>query len=313
MSVIDQLHRVSGELVRPLTFVRGAGRVCMALNWGALMLGAAPVKTARMRDGTSILVDLRSKTEWYSWYTGRYDELPLYVCRELLRVVGGNFLDVGGNIGMYAVRIARTSPGSCKVYVAEPVPANQQRIILNMKRNQVSRKVFLLPVALSNAEGEIAITLREDFERGSSTGNASIAISNEADGAFKKIYVPMARYDEVRRSHEISHVYVMKIDIEGHEDLFFEGARTWIAEESPFIVTEVNKWYYQKRGTTIADALKRSLPAEYVPFAMQQRGSQVEFSIINDLNGTQGMQNILLATEARLADVVRRNSNFSLK
>lgn len=284
----------------------------MVLNRGHLMLGAAPVKTANMRDGTSILVDLRSGTEWYSYYSGRYDELPLYVCRELLKVVGGNFLDVGGNIGMYAVRIARTLPVESKVYVAEPVPANQRRIIQNAELNQVSGKISLLPVALSDIEGEVTIVLREDFERGSSTGNASIAISRDVDGAFNRITVPTMRYDEVRRSHAISNVHVMKIDIEGHEDLFFEGARSWIAEEFPFILTEVNNWYYQKRGMTVAEAFERSLPSAYIPYAMRECGRWVEFSPVANVNTTGGVQNILLATEARLTDVARRNTTFRL-
>ena len=203
---------------------------------------------------------------------------------------------------MYAVRIACAIPNAT-VHVAEPVPSNADRIEENATLNNVSGRIKLIRMALSNREGEVNITLREDFERGSNTGNASVAISDDADGQFEMIKVRAACFDAVQQTQAINDVHVMKIDIEGHEDLFFEGARDWLLSMKPFIFTEINQWYYEKRGTTAGVAFRRTLPSDYNAYLMRRDDKQIIFSHIVDIDNLKGMKNALLAPDAMLQDV----------
>src|SRR6056297_4308841 len=89
-----------------------------------------------------------------------------------------------------------SAPGAA-AYASSPCPDNAARIRENAQLNVVEDSVEVHPVALSDAEGEAELVLREDFQMGSATGNASVAISDDADGRFRKIPVPMRRFDDV--------------------------------------------------------------------------------------------------------------------
>jgi hypothetical protein len=76
-----------------------------------------------MREGTRMRIDLRSQTEWYEFYSGRYDDAAIMLIQKLLSQVNVDFLSVGGNVGLYAVRVAAGIGGgsaeTCLIYPAE--------------------------------------------------------------------------------------------------------------------------------------------------------------------------------------------------
>src|SRR5258708_4879715 len=137
MVLIDRIQSVMAAHLRPFTRIRGAYRVCGVVNRAFLNSGASPIKMARLVDNDFIVLDLRSGTEWYTFYSGRYDELEIELIK-LLVAEHGDFLDVGGNIGIYSVRLGRfLAPIGKKVYCFEPVPANRERIDRNVKLNSL--------------------------------------------------------------------------------------------------------------------------------------------------------------------------------
>ncbi|MDR9447444.1 MAG: FkbM family methyltransferase [Balneolaceae bacterium] len=136
-----------------------------------------------MRDGTRMRIDLRSQTEWWAFYSGHYDDAAINLLRNLLSSVGGNFLDVGANIGMYGIRVVAGLANTHSLCF-EPMPKNAARILENAALNDLEDRVQIQQVGLSDTEGPAQLVLREDFEMGSVTGNASIAISQVADGDF---------------------------------------------------------------------------------------------------------------------------------
>lgn len=291
MNIMGRVQNVFASLIRPLAGTRGFGRVSRMVNVGFLKAGAPPIQIARMRDGTRMWLDLRSQTEWRAYYSGRYDEAALGLIHRLLSRFEGDFLDVGANIGMYSVRVAATLGPDRKVLCFEPMPTNVERIRQNAALNGVSERVLLHDIALSDTEGETDLVLREDFEMGSVTGNASISISEDADGGFRKIRVPLRRFDALFAEIGCVKIPVMKIDIEGHEDFFFRGAANWLSRERPIIITEINNWFYQKRRTTCSELFAASLPEDY------------EFALLRDRRGNCELQPCPLEDLARLRRV----------
>jgi FkbM family methyltransferase len=250
LNTLGRLAGIFAQLVRPLSGIRGAGRVCRLVNRGFLKAGVPPIQVARMHDGTRMRLDLRSQTEWFAFYSGRYDEVALGLIRKLLSRFDGDFLDIGGNIGMYCVRLAVGFESGRRCLCFEPMPANAHRIRENTQLNSVDDRVDVYQIALSDTDGETDLVLREDFEMGSATGNASIAISDDADGQFRKIRVLMRRFDSLLAERGEARIPVVKVDIEGHEDFFLRGASSWLYKERPIILAEINNWFYEKRGTT---------------------------------------------------------------
>lgn len=296
---LTSTHGVFTGAVRPFSAVRGAGRLCRLVNLGFLEAGVPPIRTVRMRDGIRMRIDLRSLTEWYASYSGRYDdEVISLICRLLARRPG-NFLDVGGNIGMYAVRVSAHLPPGMKTYCFEPMPSNARRIRENADANDLSERIELYRVALSDRSGTAELVLREDFERGASTGNASIAISPEADRSFQRMTVKLCRFDDVATEAGFGEIPVVKVDIEGHEDFFLKGALTRLARDRPVIITEINNWFYEKRGTTSSTVFAQCFPANYraALLTTRRRKSGLSDISIEDLAALRKVQTCIFYPE----------------
>lgn len=290
MSTVENVQRTFVGAIRPLSRTPGIARICKFFNRRFLSAGAAPIQTTRMLDGTRMWLDLRSATEWYSFYSGRYDDAAIDLIRKLLSRLEGNFLDVGGNVGMYAVRVAAGLGDGRRSVSFEPMPDNAERIRENARLNGVDDRVDVHEIALSDAEGETQLVLREDFELGSATGNASIAISEAADGRYRKLNVPMRPFDDVLAEMSDARFPVVKVDIEGHEDFFLRGAKDWLHRERPIILTEVNNWYFEQRGTTSSAVFYQTLPENYEVALLQEHGNACKLtpSRVEDL-ATLGM------------------------
>ena len=148
MKTITMLQRAYVHAVRPLHGVRGVGRLSRLVNKVFLKSGVPPIQTGRMRDRTLMRLDLRSQTEWYAFYSGRYDDATIALICRLLTNSGGNFLDVGGNIGMYVIRVAANLDAVQRILCFEPVPENARRIRENLRLNNLKQKVEVFEVAL---------------------------------------------------------------------------------------------------------------------------------------------------------------------
>jgi FkbM family methyltransferase len=299
----NQIQSLTAGLVRPFAKVRGAHRLCHVMNRAFLALGSSPVRITRTVDGALMMVDLRSGTEWFIYYSGRYDEREIKLIKILL-AERGDFLDVGGNIGIYAVRIGRllAKTGS-RVHCFEPVPANRRRIVQNLELNGLKDAVSVYDIALSSTEGAVDIVLREDFILGAETGNASVAISEEADGAFTRIQARSAPFDAIRQEFEIGPVSVLKVDIEGHEDQFLQGAKTMIKTDRPIMFTEINSWYFERRGLTVEAAFDGVLPSDYKKFEFVDKNS-LDVRLFEYFSQLQGFANIVLAPEKRVDELL---------
>lgn len=296
MDAIKKTHGIVTTAIRPVSRVRGVGRICQKLNRAFLQAGVAPIQTAKMRDGTHMLVDLRSQTEWHSFYTGCYDDVVIDLIITLLSRLEGGFLDVGGNIGMYAVRVAARLGARRRVVCFEPMPQNANRIRENVALNQVSHSVEVYELALSDSEREDELVLREDFESGSGTGNASLWISDNADRGFQRIAVPVTTLDNFAKTMSLKDFPVMKVDIEGHEDCFLRGAGKWLQSQRPIIFTEINRWFFQQKGSQLSKAFRGCMPEGYclARLCSNMFSRSLKYFSVTDLDKSQYVPTVIL-------------------
>jgi len=116
------------------------------------------------------------------------------------------FVDIGANIGGYTIRAAKY----CKVYAIEPLPRNYKILKINEKLNNV--KINSFNMAAGNKNGKIKLY----YEPGA-YGTPSV---KRKQNYF--IEVEMKPLDEIINEESID---LLKIDVEGAEDLVLEGAR----------------------------------------------------------------------------------------
>jgi FkbM family methyltransferase len=127
------------------------------------------------------------------------------------------FVDVGANIGGYAIRAARY----CKVYAIEPLPRNYKILKINEKLNNV--KINSFNIAAGNKNDKIKL-----YYKLGAYGTPSIKRK------YKEVVeVEMKPLDEIISEESID---LIKIDVEGAEDLVLEGARNCLKRTKMVII-----------------------------------------------------------------------------
>jgi FkbM family methyltransferase len=134
---------------------------------------------------------------------------------------GGIFVDVGANVGTYAMVLARHVGSSGCVIAIEPHPLTHARLAFNSAASGY-RQVKLVAAAASDSDGELMIETDGD-----NLGASHIATG--AAPAVNAIRVASLRLSRILGDAGVSRVDSLKIDIEGYEDRvligFFAGAQ----------------------------------------------------------------------------------------
>jgi FkbM family methyltransferase len=268
-------------------------------NRAVLAAGAEPVVTARMRLGHRLRLDLRSGSEWFSYYTREFDDRRIAAARRLLHAPGSVAVDAGANIGLWTVPLARHLAGlGGRVVAVEPIPANAARLHENLRLNGLDAVVDVHEVAVSDRAGTAELSLREDFRDGAATGNAAIVIDDGADAAFRTVVVRTVPLDTLLAG--APRVDFVKADLEGHEDRFLAGAAGTLARCRPVVVCEWNRVYYTRRGIDPTEAvsdLLRSLDYRCL------RHTPAGWSVGPDLYSPEPVDDLVLVPGEREAEV----------
>jgi FkbM family methyltransferase len=123
--------------------------------------------------------------------------------------LGGVFVDVGANVGTYALVLARHVGPDGKVIAVEPHPVTHARLKFNdtASRNMQTR---LVAAAAGPADGELMIETDGD-----NLGASHIVTGTAGTNAIK---VPSLRLQRILEEAGVTKVDALKIDIEGFED-----------------------------------------------------------------------------------------------
>lgn len=158
--------------------------------------------------------------------------------------------DVGANIGLYAVLLARAAAQG-RVVAFEPVPASRARLERNLLTNATTN-VTVEPVALSSRPGTAQMAVHSEAH-GCDQIVESVREDPDADG----IVVETVTGDDY--ADRTGDPDVVKVDIEGHEPEFIDGAWRMFSRRKPLIMLEVNPtaWLTPDRFAAWEDTLAR--------------------------------------------------------
>ncbi|MFH1339655.1 MAG: FkbM family methyltransferase [Pseudomonadota bacterium] len=127
---------------------------------------------------------------------------------------GGVFVDVGANVGTYALALARHVGADGKVIAIEPHPVTHARLKFNCEASGATQ-VTLVAAAAGPADGELLIETDGD------NLGASHIVSGQPSG--NAIRVPALRLQRILEEAGVSQVDALKIDVEGFEDRVLTG------------------------------------------------------------------------------------------
>jgi FkbM family methyltransferase len=235
----------TASLVRLLPSFRGKGPLIRLLS-RVLVSGDGkgyPAKV-RMKDGSLLFLDARSSTEATAYWSGRYDtELieRLSGCLEPGSVV----LDVGANVGFYAVPLGRSlAAAGGRLYAFEPIPSNFRRLQAVIQLNGLAETVSAFCLALGERDQEGQFWLDDRDPAG--TGNAVLVQEAVGDQLVANTTARMVPLDAVAREEGIERCDLIKVDIEGAELMFLRGAQDLIRGTRPLLYGEFSGYWMRR-------------------------------------------------------------------
>lgn len=197
-----------------------------------------PVR-ARLTEGPTVYVDLRSAIGRGILVRGEFDPAVFVPIRQALEQ-GGNFLDVGANVGYYSVLAAHLlgSRGRVHAFEIDPRPI---RCLHRNSRLAGAGAIVVHEVAIGRAPGYARL------HPGRDSGHTRATAANSEAG------VRMTSIDEWRRESGVRDIRAIKIDIEGGEFAALQGARQTLVEERPTIVFEMLENAFELGGGSRAE------------------------------------------------------------
>lgn len=148
------------------------------------------------------------------------------------------FIDAGANIGFFSLRLAVARPGLA-IVAFEPHPRLHALLAANVRANGFTH-ITPEPIALSDHEGvmpfflnhsDMSSSLERNFDS-NHAGVVSVAVSSLDAYLMRRGRVPDR--------------FLMKVDVEGHEPAFFEGAEGSLRRYHPDIIAEAAVPYPEK-------------------------------------------------------------------
>lgn len=183
--------------------------------------------------------------------TGRYSpELVSFVAAQLNG--RGTFVDIGANIGLTTVPVARRG-SRCISF--EPDPENFR--FLSENSRSVADRVTLHNLALYDRKGELSFSL-------SPYNSGDHRVAGKGEGIYGEsrrtiIKVPAARLDDVLDIATLSRPVVVKIDTQGAEPGIFRGGERFLSQ-ADVIIFEFSVYLMRQQGgdeTYLIDFVRR--------------------------------------------------------
>lgn len=170
-------------------------------------------------------------------FLGKYEKREINMLKNILRP-GDVFIDVGANIGYFSAVAAGLVGETGAVHSFEPVPEYFQRL-QNLARMNPAYKIITNQCAL----GEREETARIDITCFSNIGWNTMVTSFMKPAERKQtITVPVRRFDNYIKEHNLNNIALIKIDVEGYEFPVLKGSRDFLgtARNRPPILCEIN-------------------------------------------------------------------------
>lgn len=154
---------------------------------------------------------------------------------------GALVVDVGANLGFFTVRFARwVGPGG-RVVAVEPEAGHVARLVARLRRREMDGRVTVVPAAATNSVGRTHLVINQlhpmDHRIGAAGVEvAAVTVDSVVDGDPRP-------------------VTLIKVDVQGAEQLVLDGARQTIARHRPALFVEVDPAALERFGTSAAGLL----------------------------------------------------------
>jgi len=124
------------------------------------------------------------------------------------------FLDIGANVGAYALFVAALAGPGARILAVEPQPDIFDKLAFNIAQNPFG-SVKAVACAVADKAGEMTL-----FVDPRNRGESSLKVVGTSEGAA--IRVPAVSLLDLVRGEGLTRIDAIKLDVEGAEDLILE-------------------------------------------------------------------------------------------
>ena len=180
-------------------------------------------------NGIKLNLDIRDSIDREIYFTNRYEEEQIKLLIDSIKKYKiTHFVDVGANIGIYALIIAKNFP-NIKIDAFEPHIGAFERMEANIRQNGFSKIIQSHNLALSNENKKGYLLASTRFGTYQS-GGASVS----SEGEMK---ISQMRGDDL--INDIDSIIAIKIDVEGFELSVLQGFENLIKNNKIFLQIEI--------------------------------------------------------------------------
>lgn len=197
---------------------------------------------------------------------GIYEPFGTETVKKLIKE-GDTVLDLGANIGYYALIFAKLVGETGKVFAFEPEPTNFDLLKKNVELNGY-KNVVLIQKAVLNKKGKVKFYIRDDNKIGSS-------IYNRED-SDKCITVESISLDEYFKDYS-GKIDFIKVDVEGAEKYVLKGMHNLLNKNKTInIFTEFYPAGFEKCKTEPKEYLNALIKHNFKLYNIDEETKKLE-------------------------------------
>jgi FkbM family methyltransferase len=237
----------------------GIGRwLGRAVRTARLMAGRRSTEVECWRNGVRLSLDLREGVQ-LAFYLGWYERTTKRRLAEFVRP-GMTVVDVGANVGVHTLPMARAVGGIGRVVAVEPTVAAFERLCRNRDLNpDLAARIVAVHAAVGAPNGSLQPTYYSAWpleDRGVRHPVHLGAQRSTANARFSTL-------DALVEALGIDHVGLIKIDVDGSELDVLEGSRRVIRRDRPTVFFELCPYLLTEVGRSARDLVTYFVSLDY--------------------------------------------------
>jgi len=218
----------------------------------------------RQLGGCRFDCSLHEEMERQVFFAGCYAAQEIAFLRHVLKP-GMSFVDVGAAWGLFALVAAHQVGRSGTVIAFEPDPRMLAKLKANIERNNLTN-THVCNVAVADREGELRLVVCEQVP---GWKFAQLSTCDATDDAG--LSVRSRRLDTVLDEAGARNVDLVKIDVEGAEDLVLTGMRAGLSNwRYRNILLELHPLQLASRGRTAREVAEGLMAQGYRGYAVDE-------------------------------------------
>jgi len=184
---------------------------------------------------------------------------------------GHTILDVGANFGYFSLTTVKLLRGACAIHAFEPNPPTYARLVRHLSLNRIT-SVTPHNLGLGNQPAKLYLCVDPE-----NSGASYLTTTPPSAGAPAAV-VEVVTLDAFVRQQALSKIDFVKVDVEGFECFFLDGAAETLKRFAPAIMIECHPGTLARNQQTPASLYERLRNLGYRYFWICAAGEIVKFT-----------------------------------